>query len=286
MSRFESVPCESGPDVNTDTHQLAVAAETHEASVLAACFDAAAAEPGNPLGAIVDRSFMPPLALAQAIDSDEINRVVGLGVASTAERDAVAAVVAFFESHGQPRFRIDLSPVARPPQLREDLESLGLRPLDHTITKKVRSTGDALSPPIDVEVRLLGRGDRDAVAELNLMAWGAWEVSDPLRTWFGSIVGTRSFRHFGAFDGDRLVSVQALSIRDVLGWTGFAATHPRYRGHRLNRSISQVSHAHARDRGCRIVHTEMDTRFEPSSEEFWETLYERTLYSPVGRWPR
>lgn len=268
--------------MNTDVRQLAVAVETHEASVLAACFDAAAAEPGNPLGAIVDRSVTPPLALAQAIDSDEINRIVGLGVSSPATDETVSSVVAFFESHGQPRFRIDLSPVACPPELPEELERLGLRPLDHTITKKVLSTEDLPVPPTDVEVRMLGREHRDAVAELNLIAWGAWEASDSARTWFGSIVGTPAFRHYGAFDGDRLVSVQALAIADALAWTGFAATHPRYRGQRLSRTVSQLSVLHARELGCRIVHSEMDTRFQPPSESSWETLYERTLYSPVS----
>ncbi len=267
--------------MNTDERQLAVAVEMHEAAVLAACFDAAAAEPGNPLGAIVDRSVTPPLALAQATDSDEINRIVGLGVSSPASRGTVSTVVAFFESHSQPRFRIELSPAASPPQLAEELEMVGLRPLDHSITKKMRSTDDLPPPATDVEVRILDRADRDAVAELNLVAWGAWEASDSLRTWFGSTVGTQTFRHYGAFDGDRLVSVLALVVTDAIGWTGFAATHPRYRGHRLGRSVSQLALVHARELGCRIVHSEMDTRYQLSRERSWETLYERTLYSPV-----
>ena len=267
--------------MRADERQLAVAVETHEAGVLASCFDAAAAEPGNPLGAVVDRSITPPLGLAQATDSDEINRIVGLGVTSPASRETISTVVAFFESYRQSTFRIELSPVARPPQLGEELEKLGLRLLDRAITKKVRSTDDLPPPATDVAVRRLGREDRDAVAELNLVAWGAWETSDSLRTWFGSTVGSQTFRHYGAFDGNRLVSVQALAVTDGLGWTGFAATHPRYRGHRLSRAVSHLALRDARELGCRFVHSELDTRYQLSRERSWETLYVRTLYSPV-----
>jgi len=267
--------------VNTDERQLAVAVEMHEASVLAACFDAAAAEPGNPLGAVVDRSVTPPLALAQAIDSHEINRIVGLGVSAPATREMVSTVVGFFESYGQSVFRIELSPVAGPPHLAEELETVGLRLLDDSITKKVRSTDDLPPPATDVEVRMLGREDRDAVAELNVVAWGAWETSDSLRTWFGCTVGTQAFRHYGAFDGDRLVSVLALAVRDAIGWTGFAATHPRYRGHRLSRAVSHPALTDARALGCRIVHSEVDSRYQLSRERSWDTLYERPFYSPV-----
>ncbi len=267
--------------MNNDKRQLAVAVEMHEAGVLAACFEAAASEPGNPLGAIVDRSVTPPLVLAQAIDSDEINRIVGLGVSSPASRETVSTVVGFFESYRHSTFRIELSPVAGPPQLAEELEMVGLRPLDRSITKKMRTTDDLSPPETDVEVRMLGRKDRDAVAELNLVAWGAWEASDSLRTWFGSTVGTQTFRHYGAFDGGSLVSVLALAVSDAIGWTGFAATHPRYRGHRLSRAVSHLALSDARDIGCRIVHSEMDSRYQLSRERSWETLYDRTFYSPV-----
>ncbi len=262
--------------------KLAVAVEMHEATVLAACFDAAAAVPGNPLGAVVDRSVTPPLTVAQAVASAEINRVVGMGVPSPATRESVSAVVGFFSARGQSAFRIELSPVASPPGLGSYLEAAGLRGLDHTITKKVLPIEAALRPLEDVEVRLLGPEHRDAVAELNVTAWGAWDVAEPLRAWFGSIVGVGAFHHYGIFDGGRLVSVQALAVAGALGWTGFGATHPRYRGNSLSRIVNGLSIARARELGCRVLHSEMDTRYGSLRESPWETLYERTLYSPAS----
>lgn len=272
-----------GPSSNSIARRrLAVAAEMHEASVLAVCFDAAAAVSGNPLGVIVDHSVTPPLMVAQAVASAEINRIVGMGVSSPATRESVSAAVDFFSTSGQSAFRIELSPVASPASLAKDLETEGLRSLDYTITKwAMPSIDDVPRPPDDVEVRLLGPEHRDAVAELNVTAWGAWDAVEPLRAWFGSIVGTPPFHHYGVFDGDRLVVVQALAIAGALGWMGFAATHPRHRGNNLSRIVSSQLIAQARELGCRVLHSEGDTRYRSSRKPTWEVLYERTLYSPA-----
>jgi hypothetical protein len=107
-----------------------MAVELHEAEVWAACFDAAVAVPGNPLSAMVDRSVVPPLALALAIDSADINRVVGLGLSSPATPATVSTMVAFYRSHGQSTFRVELSPIAAPPKLSHWLADAGLRPTE------------------------------------------------------------------------------------------------------------------------------------------------------------
>jgi hypothetical protein len=267
--------------VKPDLHQLAVDLELHEASVWASCFDAAAQESGNPAGVRVDRSFVPPLSVAQASDSTDVNRVLGLGISSPATPETISAVVDFFGAHGASAFRIELAPAASPPQLEKELlDTVGLRRLERTITKKWGSVDHLSLPSTDVEVRLLGREHHDDVATLNIAAWGAWETAVPMKTWFGATVGTQSFRHYGVFDGERLVSVQALSVAGELGWVGFAATHPRYRG-RFGRDINIVLLADARDLGCRIVHTEVETRYASTKKSFLERLYDRTLYSSV-----
>jgi hypothetical protein len=277
--------------VTPDLGQLAVDVERHEASVWASCFDAAAATTGNPAGVIVDRSFEPPLAVAQAIDSVDVNRVLGLGMFSPATPETIWAVADFFASHGPSTFRIELAPVASPPHLEKELlDRVGLRRLEGTITKKWGSVEHLPPPSTDVEVRLLGGEHRDEVAELNVRAWGAWEAAGPMKTWFGATVGTARFRHYGVFDGGRLVSVQALSVSGELGWVGFAATHPRYRG-RFGRAINVVLLGDARALGCRFVHTEVETRYAATKKSLLERLYDRTLYSSVpsrvplpGRW--
>ena len=268
-------------DVNDDLRRLSVAVEMHEANVWADCFDAAAALPGNPLGATVDRSVTPPLALLTAIDSVEINRLVGLGLVSPATPETVADVIDFYRLHGQSTFRIEVSPAASPPDLAQTLEMAGLRLADDTITKMWSSTERLPPPSKEVEVRRLGREHRDAVSELNVLAWGAWTAVDPVRIWFGATVGTKGFHHYGIFDGDRLVSVGALAVTGTFGWVGFAATHPHYRGHSFRRSINLVRLAEAREFGCRIVHVEIETAYASSPKLPFEKLCERAVYSPI-----
>ncbi len=270
--------------MNAELRRLAVTVEMHEAEVWAACFDAAIAVPGNPLGATVDRSIAPPLvlAVAQVIDSTDINRVVGLGLFSPATREMVSTVVAFYRSHGQPTFRIELSPAAAPSELHSHwLTDVGLRRTEHGMTKTWHSI-DLLPPASsDVEVRRLGRGHRDAVADLSLAAWGAWEGTGPLRTWFGATVGTQGFHHYGVFDGDQLVSVGALMITGSLAWLGFDATHPRYRSYDLRRSVLLVRVDDARRHGCRTVHGEIDSIYRSSPKAIFKRLLDRESYSSV-----
>jgi len=260
--------------------KLAVRTEMHEANVWAACCDAAAKLPGNVLGALTDYTVSPPLVLVAAIDSWAINRVIGLGLCSPATRQTISSVTDFYRSHGQHSFAIELSPAACPPDLAETLEGAGFRPRASTVTKMWGSTEDLPPTPTDVQVRRLGPEHRDAIAELNAMAWGTWLAAD-LKSWFGATVGTPPFRHYGVFDGDRLVSVGALAVTGALGWLGFAATHPHYRGRGLRRRTECVRIADARDLGCRIVHLEMATEYALPRHPFAK-LYQRTLYTPYS----
>jgi hypothetical protein len=267
-------------NVDADLRRLAVAVEKHEAEVWAAAFAAAAALPGNPLGAVVDRCVAPALAMTRAIASADMNRVVGLGVCSPATRETVAAMVAFYRSLGQSTFRVELSPVASPPELSQWLVDAGLRRTENCISKTWCSTDQVPTTSKEVEVRRLGPEHRDAVAELNALAWGAWESTGPLRTWFGATVGTQNFRHYGLFDGDHLVWVGALMVSGDLGWMGFDATHPRHRGRHISRRGFLVRVDDARRLGCRIIHGE--TAHKPSATAIVRKLYERQVYSPVA----
>ena len=218
-----------------DLRRLAVAVEMHEAEVWAAAFAAAAVLPGNPLHVFADHRLTPPLVTAEAITSADMNRVVGLGVSSPVTRETVSAIIAFFRSHGQPTFRVELSPAASPAELAEWLVDAGLRRTGNSMFKTWCSTELVHPASSEVEVRRLGPEDRDAIADLNVIAWGAWEATGLMRTWFGATVGTRDFHHYGLFDGDRLVWTGVLMVSGKLGWMGFDATHPRYRGRHISR---------------------------------------------------
>ena len=74
---------------------LAASSELHEATVWRACLDAIGSLPGNPLGVVVEPASDIPLGMVGAIDSAEINRVIGLGIV----RDEVELMVGFCRLH-------------------------------------------------------------------------------------------------------------------------------------------------------------------------------------------
>src|SRR5665213_425903 len=97
-----------------DQRIIAMRVETHEAEVWARCFELAAAVPGNPLGAVIDRSGPCPLPALTAVDSGSFNRIVALGVADPGDPDTIDRIVSFYRDLGQLNYRVELAPVAPP----------------------------------------------------------------------------------------------------------------------------------------------------------------------------
>src|SRR5580658_2316434 len=234
--------------------ELAVTLELHEAEIWADCFEAAAALPGNPLGVVVHRSASPPLHTLEALDSPEINRVVGLRVETPPSRDQLRALVDFHRCHGRRHLRVELAPVGAPAERPTWLIDEGFARDVARPTKIVRSTHNA-------------------------RACGDWSTSRPVATWFGATVGVEGFRHYGIADGGRLVSVGVMVVKGELAWLGFGATHLRYRDRGLRATSLALRLAHARDLGCQMVHAEVDARFASSPKLPFEPLYERQSYS-------
>lgn len=257
---------------------LAVAIERHEAAVWAACFDAARALPGNPLGVVADRTHAVSLHTLMALDSDQINRVVGLGIDHPATEAAVGEIIDFYRHHGRHHVRVESSPVADLSDLAVRLEAAGLRRDALVTSKMVRSTGD-VDTPEPSSVQRLGLEHRDAIGAVNAAAWGDWSPDGVSATWFGATVGAPDFTHYGVFEGDTLVSTGALAVHGTIGWVGFAATHPRYRGHNHRQAINRVRLADARDLGCQWVHVEIDSRYSASSKLPFEHLYDRESWT-------
>ena len=266
-----------GKITDEDRSALVAAIERHEAEVWAACFEAAASLPGDPLGVVRDGPGWPPLATLAQVDSYEINRVVGLGATDPATPDDVGRIVEFFRRHGQSRFRVELSPEARPGDLGSWLEAAGFELGPESTTKMVRQTDDVEPAPAETEVRTLGPQHREAIGRLNALAWGAGADEASVQ-WFGATVGAPGFHHYGIFDGERLVSTGALFATPPMAWVGFAATHPRSRERGFRQAVNSVRLAEARRLGCRTVHVEIDSRYSSSPKLPFQRLYDRPFY--------
>jgi len=254
--------------------------EEHELAVWATCVDAVAALPGNPLQAVIDRSGPLPLVALCAVDRGDINRVVALGVRTAARPEDLRTICSFYETHHQRNFRIEVTPLTRPVELAGWTTAQGLVCAGLGTFKMWRTV--ERPPPVapDIEVRRLGPRDRDSLTAINVAAWGAWSMPVSMTAWFGATVGMDGVRHYGVFDGDRLVATGALFLGDGLGWLGFDATHPRYQGRKLRHAISSARMIDAAFAGCPIIHAE--SAVAPSRRALrdrWRLLYEKQNYA-------
>jgi hypothetical protein len=273
---------DSGDGVKRKQSELAKGLEEHELAVWTQCVDAVAMLPGNPLGAVIDRSGRVPLVALGAVDRGDINRVIALGVDVPARAEDVESVCSFYEAHHQQNFRIELTPFARPSGLADWMSDRGLSG-DGLGTFKMWRRSER-PPPVapDIDVRRLGPADRDALTAVNVAAWGAWSMPVSMAGWFGATVGSDGVHHYGAFEADRLVATGALFIGDGIGWLGFDATHPRYQGKKLRQAISTARMIDAVEQGCSIVHAESAFPLsERALRDGWTLLYEKKNFAPV-----
>jgi GNAT superfamily N-acetyltransferase len=266
--------------VDRDLVKLARRMEEQEAAAWARCAEAVAAVPGNPLDAVVGRSGAVPLVALRAVDRVDLNRVIGLGVPGAVGERELDRVWSFYEDNDQNNFRIEVTPVSRPAALVEWIGARGLLSEAMGTFKLWRPVTAATGGSPSVSVRRLSRDDADALASLSVAAWGAWNTPTSLGPWFGATVGQGGARHYGVYDGERLVATGALFAGDGLGWFGFDATHPRYQGRGLRQAISSARMADAAAEGCSWVHAE--SALPPSGRALrdgWRLLYEKSNYS-------
>jgi GNAT superfamily N-acetyltransferase len=116
----------------------------------------------------------------------------------------------------------------------------------------------------DLDVRLIapeGAGDfAGVVAE-------GYELPEWTRPLAANVVGRPGWTCYVAYDGEEPAGAGALFVEGDVGWLGFAATRPHYRGRGAQSAILAARIENARQRGCSTVVTETGAMEEgrPSS---------------------
>ena len=230
---------------------IAQQVEAHEARAWAACVEAAAAAPGNPLAASVDRSSGVAAPALAALNVGLFNRVIGLGVPE-ATVETVDGILASYADRGQTNFVVEVAPVAVPPELTTTLAERGLVDGGYRQAKTWRRPAPDDTPAAG-EVVMLGPNDADAFARVNC---AAWQVPEFLGAWFGATFGVDGFTHYGVKLDGLVVSTGAMFVSDGLAWLGFGATLPDHRGRGMQTAVLARRVDEAARLGCTLVHSE------------------------------
>lgn len=232
--------------------EVARACELHEARAWKECIEACAAVEGNPLQAESVDVSRTPVPVVAAFNASLFNRVIGLGLAEPANDADIAAIAEAYAEREQTSWAVCLAPGAEPSDLAARLESSGLT---HTsdFAKVVRSTADAPTAETSLRIEHIGPDKRDDFVAVNL---GAWGVPPVFAAWFGGTVGRPGWSHYVGYDRETAVSAGALYVSENVGWLGFGATLPEYRGRGGQSAIMARRIQDAAEQGCDYVHTE------------------------------
>ena len=205
------------------------------------CVEAVAAAPFNPLGTLLEGSRSFPTTAMSVVDSDDFNRVVGLGIESPADRGAIETILAFYRDHGKSRFRVEVEPLVRPCRAAGMVLEEG-RPTvtPVTVTKQwehLTDTTPAIDYLGDTDVRRLDPPDAEAVGRLTAIVYGAFDSIGPARALVLSTVDDPG-SPITAWSKTTAWSPRAWpSSREACRGAGSAVTHPRFRSRNIQLSL-------------------------------------------------
>jgi GNAT superfamily N-acetyltransferase len=176
--------------------------------------------------------------LLPGIGSRNFNRVMGLR--STEQLHDIAA---FFgdepwwisDSHG----------------LGPELEQRGFT-TDYGWMKFSRGVGPRQAHS-DLDVRLVGV---DGSADFGRVVAEGFQLPEWTQPLASRVVGRPGWSCYVAYDGERPAGAGALFVHEGVGWLGYAATLPDYRGRGAQSAILAVRIEDARKQGCSTVVTE------------------------------
>ncbi|HEX6574955.1 MAG TPA: GNAT family N-acetyltransferase [Gemmatimonadaceae bacterium] len=224
-------------------------AERSEMNALASATMHAPVEIARDLGLhlVFDQGVM--MELATSADVLALNRIVGIGVEAPASRDQLARLIDIARQRGTKRLFVQVVPSRSPDELEAWIENGGGRKYNRWV-RLWRNVSDPPEVRTDLDVRKISGAHAlrsgEIVAE-------SFNMPMELSPWFASIVGKPGWTHFGAYDGDKLVSCAAIYLNDPTAWLGFAATLADYRGHGAQGALIRKRIEYARANGCDSV---------------------------------
>jgi GNAT superfamily N-acetyltransferase len=146
--------------------------------------------------------------------------------------------------------------------LGSELEERGFTP-DYGWMKFSRGVGPRKAQS-DLEVRRIGP---DQAGDFAQVVSEGYQLPDWTRPLAANVVGRPGWSCYVAYDGEEPAGAGALFVHEDVGWLGFAATRPRYRGRGAQSAILAARIEDARQQGCSTVTTETGAMEEgrPSS---------------------
>jgi len=164
-------------------------------------------------------------AVYRSADVLALNRVIGLGTRQAPRGEHLDGLLALYRRAGVGRFFVQVAPAGRHEELVRRLRRRGFRQHNRW-AKLVRGGGGVPRVETDLRIERLPASKAALFGELFAPEVG-WPPA--AARWLAHTVGRADWRHYAAFDGDRVAAAAALFLSGSGAWLSFAATHPSYR---------------------------------------------------------
>jgi len=204
------------------------------------------------MGVRVDDVNGAVLGSVASADILAFNRVVGIGIEYPATPDMIDDIIGVFEASGVRRFFIQVSPAARPPELRVWLEGKGFTHYNNWV-RLSRGTGNIPEFECDLEVREIGP---EEALTFGGIVRESFEWPEGMQRVIAGAVGRPGWHHYMAHDGDTPAATAAHFVHGEVAWIDFAATLPEFRGRSAQKALVARRIRDAAAEGCRMITVE------------------------------
>ncbi len=179
-----------------------------------------------------------------------VNRVTGFGLDLPLDEATLDRTIALYPHRV---FSIQPSPMARPPELSGWLVARGFAVGFHWLIWAREAQPPPDEPSTGLELRRL---EPEHAAEFAALVCAVYANPVRLAPLHAAGVGRPRWHHWGAFDGDRLVSAGILYVHGEVGRLFTAGTLPTHRGRGAQGALLVRRMGQARALGCRWITAE------------------------------
>jgi len=166
---------------------------------------------------------------ARRLDILAFNRVIGLGLRLPASPTGFEEVLSFYAESRPPRHMVQLSPAARPDDLRARLESRGYT--HHNNWVKLYARVEELQPMVLKPTALaIRRIDKSEALTFGDILAAAFDWPRETAAWVAASVGRPGWHHYLACEGDTAIATGAFYLSGGVAWLDMAGTLPDRRG--------------------------------------------------------
>lgn len=164
------------------------------------------------------------LLISPEISFSHFNQVMGLGLTNPATEETLDGILAIYRASGIKNFHIHHVPPAEPPQLAGWLVARGLRVVSEwdRILRDDEPMPEGEDPPTGMRVEKVGPKKADEWATFVGERYRLPETKPALL----ALVDRAGWHHYTLRDGEEILAVRSMYLRDGIAWWGVEAPVP------------------------------------------------------------